>query len=89
MDRSMDVFEARLEGQVLPDLSGNDDEINAGWHAEDHGSGLDEARLGAQHAFDRRLHLLESVPPRDWDDELERIARADGSDHYADHRHFA
>ena len=89
MDRSTDVFEARLEGQVLPDLSGSDDEINAGWHAEDHGRGLDDSRRGAQQAFDRRLHLLESVPPPDWDDELERIARADGSEHYAHHRQFA
>jgi len=88
MNRSTDDLEARLAGRTLPALEGTDDEINARWQREDSGLSLPEARRRAQEAFERRLRAIESVPPGRWEPVLEAMARADGSQHYANHRRY-
>ncbi len=86
--RSTARLEARLAGRALPPLEGTDDEINARWQLEDSGLSLDEAREHAEAAFERRLRAIEAIPADHWDEELERIARADGAEHYRGHRGY-
>jgi hypothetical protein len=86
MEHSTADLEARLAGRSLPQLEGTDDEINARWQAEDSGLSLGEARERARRAFERRLQVVEAVPSDRWDEELEKIARYDGAEHYAGHR---
>lgn len=88
MERSTDDLEAWLAGRPPVVLEGTDDEINARWHAEDSRLSLDEARKRAQQAFERRIRAIEAVPPNRWDVALEAIARADGGEHYANHRRY-
>jgi hypothetical protein len=38
--------------------------------------------------FDRRIMLIESVECGRWTPALEKIARADGADHYRSHRSY-
>ncbi len=88
IEHSTARLEARLAGRTLPPLEGTDDEINARWQLEDSGLSLDEAREHAEAAFERRLRAIETVPADRWDEELERIARADGAEHYKGHRSY-
>lgn len=86
MERSTNDLEAWLAGRTLPPLEGTEDEINARWQAGDSHLSLDEARKRAREAFERRWRAIESVPADRWDQPLEAIARADGGEHYANHR---
>ena len=88
INRSTDDLEARLAGRTLPPLEGTDDEINARWQREDSALGLEEARRRARAAFGRRLRAIEGVPADRWDPVLEAMARADGAQHYANHRRY-
>ena len=88
MNRSTDELEARLAGRTLPALEGTDDEINARWQQEDSGLSLREARRSAEEAFERRWRAIERVPPGSWEPVVEAMARADGSEHYANHRRY-
>jgi hypothetical protein len=88
IEHSTATLEARLAGRTLPPLEGTDDEINARWQQEDSGLTLGQARQRAQAAFERRLRAIQAVPADRWDGEIERIARADGSEHYRGHRSY-
>ena len=88
MDHSTNALEARLAGRTLPPLEGTDDEINARWQQEDSRLRLEGARERAQRAFERRLRAIEAVPADRWDQVLGAIARADGAEHYANHRTY-
>src|SRR4030042_6905377 len=88
IERSTAELEARLAGRTLPPLEGTDDEINARWQRDDSGLNLRQARERAQQAFERRLRAIEAVPSGRWDAELERIARADGAEHFRGHRSY-
>lgn len=89
MERSTSEFEGWLAtGTLLPKLEGSDDEINARWQAEDGGMTLDEARERAQAAFDRRIAAIASVPAERWDAVAEACARADGAEHFGNHRRY-
>ncbi|MEX1254532.1 MAG: maleylpyruvate isomerase N-terminal domain-containing protein [Dehalococcoidia bacterium] len=89
IEHSTAALEARLHGRPPPaDPEGTDDEINARWQAEDSSLTLDEARARAHRAFDQRLLAIERVPLDLWDAPLEAMARADGSEHYANHRRY-
>lgn len=89
LTRSMDELEALLAGRgPLPRLQGTEDETNRRWQREDSGLSLEEARARARAAFQRRVHLIESVRPEAWTPALERIARYDGAEHYRAHRGY-
>jgi hypothetical protein len=89
LNNSTDALEAWLDGRrLIPPPKGTDDEINARWQAEDAAYTLAEARERAQRAFARRLVAIEAVPPERWDPILEKMARADGHQHYASHRRY-
>ena len=89
INNSTDALEAWLDGRrLIPPPKGTDDEINARWQAEDADYTLAEARERAQRAFLRRLTAIESVPRERWDPILEKMARADGYEHYASHRRY-
>jgi hypothetical protein len=85
---STNDFEATLRGERAPRLEGTDDQINARWHAEDSKLTLEEARVRAQHQFDRRLQAIESLPEDRWTEPLWAIAHADGWEHIAAHRRY-
>jgi hypothetical protein len=91
MNNSTDALEAWLDGRrLIPPPKGTDDEINARWQAEDAAFTLSETRERAQRAFAGRLAAIEAVPLERWDKDtiLERMARADGYEHYASHRRY-
>jgi hypothetical protein len=89
ISNSTDALEAWLDGRrLIPPPRGTDDEINARWQAEDGAYTLAEGRERAQRAFARRIAAIETVPPERWDPILERMARADGHEHYASHRRY-
>ena len=88
INHSVDQLEARLAGRRLPPILETDDEINARWQQEDRHLSPDEARERAQAAFDRRLRAIEAVPINRWDADLEALAKADGFEHYANHRRY-
>ena len=88
MDVTTAHLEARLKGHDFPRIPGTDDEINERWQSEDAGQSLAEARERAQTAFQRRVSAIQAVPVHRWDDVLEKIARGDGSKHYAAHRGY-
>jgi hypothetical protein len=89
IDNSMNDFEAVLAGRAKPaPPDGDDDGINALWRAEDAGIAFVDARLRALEAYQRRLRLIDSVPPGRWDHQLVAIAHADGYQHYANHRRY-
>lgn len=82
-------LEGWLEGRPIASLDGSDDEINARWQAEDSALDVATARERAQAAFDRRARAIEAVPAERWGDAvLEKIARADGAEHYRAHREY-
>jgi len=66
----------------------NADEINYWWQQEDSELSLAEARERAFEAFEKRLQIIASIQPDQWDKELERIARYDGSEHLSAHRGY-
>ena len=86
LGHSTEELDARLGGRTLTRLEGTDDEINARWQREDSRLSLGEARERGRMAFERRLRAIKGVPAGRWDEGLEKIARADGSEHYASHR---
>jgi hypothetical protein len=88
INNSTDALEAWIDGRRLIPPKGTDDEINARWQAEDAAYTLAEAQVRAQRAFARRLAAVESVPPARWDPILEKMAKADGHEHYANHRRY-
>lgn len=88
MEHSTTSLEARLAGRTSRPIPGTDDAINARWQQEDSGLSLAEAREKAQKAFERRKHLIESVPDELWDKDLESMVRADGVEHLAAHRSY-
>ena len=89
IDKSMDDFEAVLEGRdPSSPLEGDDDAINARWRAEDAAIEFVDARRLAHLACERRLRLIESVPDESWSNPLIAIANADGHPHYAGHRRY-
>jgi hypothetical protein len=88
IEHSTARLEARLAGRTLPPLKGTDDEINSRWQLEDSRLSLGEAREHAETAFERRLRAIETVPADRWDEELERIVRVDGAEHYRGHRSY-
>jgi hypothetical protein len=66
----------------------NADEINFYWQQHDAELTLAEARLKALEAFEKRLEIVASVSPDQWDAELDRIAMYDGWKHYSMHRRY-
>jgi hypothetical protein len=89
INNSTDAIEAWLDGRrLIPPPKGTDDEINARWQAEDAAYTLAEARERAQRAFARRIAAIQIVPSDRWDLVLEKMARADGHEHYANHRRY-
>jgi hypothetical protein len=89
INNSMDDFEALRDGRPRPPAPGGDDDtINAGWRAEDADLTFPEARERAQLAYQRRLRLIESLPAERWNQPMDLIARADGHEHYANHRRY-
>ena len=81
-------IKAYLAGRPLTSLEGSADEINTRWQKEDSTLSLEEARSKAFQAFEQRLHLIRSIPDKRWDDELEKIVRYDGFEHYTAHRSY-
>jgi hypothetical protein len=88
MEHSTASLEARLAGLATPPIKGSFDEINARWQQEDSGLSLAETRDIARLAFERRESVIKSVPSERWDDELEKLARWDGAQHFAQHRSY-
>jgi hypothetical protein len=88
MTHSNNNIEAYQVGRSLTLLEGAGDEINARWQKEDSKMSLEEARSKAFKAFERRLHLVRSVPEKRWDEELEKIVCRDGYEHYIAHRSY-
>ncbi len=88
MEHSTDELEARLAGRTVAPLEGTDDEINARFQAEHSHMSLGEARTWAQREFDRRIEVIEAVPPARWDAVLKAVARADGGQHYRAHHSY-
>jgi hypothetical protein len=66
----------------------NADEINFYWQQQDTELTLAEARERAFEAFVKRLEIVASIPPEQWDTELDRIALYDGWNHYSTHRGY-
>lgn len=86
---STDALEAWLEGRrVIPPPEGTDDAINARWQAEDAALSFTEARERANGAFTRRIAAIEAVPAERWDPMLQKLATADGYQHYSNHRRY-
>ena len=88
INHSNNNIKAYSAGRSLTSLEGTGDEINARWQKEDSTMSLEEARSKAFKAFEQRLHLIRSIPEKRWDEELEKIVRYDGFDHYAAHRSY-
>jgi hypothetical protein len=85
---STDGMEAWLEKRVLSAPEGSDDKINARWQAEDAALTFAEARARAIAAYERRLAVIETIPPDRWDQGMSAWANGDGSGHYAGHRRY-
>lgn len=91
MEGSTAQMEAMLAGRPIPvpwPKGIDEDEVNARIQEEHSGMSLAEARDWAQTAFDGLLHAIEAVPLDRWDEHVERIARADGADHFVGHRGY-
>ncbi|MDP9237448.1 MAG: maleylpyruvate isomerase N-terminal domain-containing protein [Chloroflexota bacterium] len=89
MEHSTADLQARLEDLTLPPLSGTEDEINARWQQADSVLSFAAARERAHAIFERRLRAIQAVPPTRWSDKiLEAMARADGANHYRNHRSY-
>jgi hypothetical protein len=87
LNHSMDDFEAVLAGHPRPaPPEGDDNTVNARWKDEDDTIPLAAARDRASAAYERRLRLIEAVPPDAWTPLLGAIAEADGYNHYVGHR---
>lgn len=89
VETSTAAMESWLSSRTIPTPpEGNDDEINARWRQEDSGLSLAEARARAQHAFERRVAVIQSIPEDRWDALLEATAHADDARHYRSHREY-
>jgi hypothetical protein len=92
METTTNVMEAKLAGHAIPDWGdGSDDaenRVNAEIQRRYSHMTLDDARSWAQEQFERRIRVIESVPGDRWDEQMERLARADGSEHYRGHRGY-
>ena len=88
IEHSTATLQTYLVGHIPPPLEGTDDEINARWQQQFRDLSLTEAREWAYRAFEQRLRAIENVPPERWDQVLDLIARADGAEHYANHRRY-
>jgi hypothetical protein len=89
LTKSMDDFEAVLEGRAPPDPpDGVDDVINARWREGDAAVDFSAAREQAHQAYERRVELIERAPADRWSNPLKAIAYADGYQHYASHRRY-
>jgi len=89
ISNSMDDFEAMIEGRPRPaPPEGDDDAINARWRRDDAAIDFADARYRAHSAYERRLHLIESVPDGQWTNPLIAVAHADGYQHFASHRRY-
>jgi hypothetical protein len=87
LNHSMDDFQAVLAGRPRSaPPEGDDNTVNARWKDADDTISLTDARDRAQAAYERRLRLIESVPPGAWTPLLDAIAKADGYQHYIGHR---
>ena len=85
VEGSLAQLEAKLTGRPVPQLEGDEDEHNERRQQEHSHLSLDDARSWAEEAVERRPRTLEQIPAGSWDEELEQIARYDGSEHYAGH----
>lgn len=89
INKSMDDFEALIEGRPQPaPPEGDDDTVNARWRRDDATIEFQEARERAHRAYERRLHLIESVSEASWSNPLIAVAHADGYQHFASHRRY-
>ena len=89
INKSMDDFEALIAGRPRPaPPEGDDDAINARWRRDDATIDFADARNRAHGAYERRLHLIESVPDGHWTNPLIAVAHADGYQHFAGHRRY-
>ena len=89
INKSMDDFEALIEGHPLPaPPAGDDDAINARWRRDDATIDFPDARNRAHSAYERRLRLIESVSEQNWSNPLIAVAHADGYQHFASHRRY-
>ena len=88
ISHSNSQLEATLSGKTIPEIPGTDDEVNARWKEEDGTLSLEQAREWANREFQRRLRSIESVAQDRWNEKLDAMARADGADHYRDHRGY-
>ena len=89
INNSMDDFEALIEGRPRPSPpEGNDDAINARWRRHDATIHFADARDRAHGAYERRLHVIQSVPEGNWTNPLIAVAQADGYQHFANHRRY-
>lgn len=84
---STDALEAWRDGRrLIPSPEGTDNVINARWQAEDTAVSFTEARERANSAFTRRIAAIEAVPAARWDPMLQKLAEANGYQHYSNHR---
>ena len=88
LNYSSACIEAYCVGKKQPSLEGTPEEMNTRWQQEDSQMSLVDARGKAQIAFVHRLGIIESIPPGRWDDNLERMARYDGAEHFASHINY-
>jgi len=89
INKSMDDFEALIESHPMPaPPEGDDDAINARWRRDDAAIDFADARNRAHRAYERRLHLIESVAEGHWTNPLTAVAHADGYEHFAGHRRY-
>ena len=87
--KSMDDFEAIIEGRPLPaPPEGDDAAINARWRRDEATIDFPDARNRAHRAYERRLHLIDSVPDGHWTNPLTAVAHADGYGHFTGHRRY-
>jgi hypothetical protein len=88
LDYSNSDMEAYCTGRLVSAPIDDIEGLNSKWHEADNRLSLAEARLKAQRAFAKRLTIVASVPLERWDDELDKIARYDGSAHLSMHRGY-
>ena len=88
MEQSTAHLEAALVCSSFAPVEGTDDEINARWQSEAQRLSLEETRSWAMRVFERRIEVIESVKPTQWNDRTFAIANADGAEHYAAHHRY-
>jgi hypothetical protein len=88
LNRSNAHIKAYCAGKKLPELPVAPEEMNGIWQKEDSAMTLAEARTKALAAFARRMDIIASIPPGNWDEEMDRIVRYDGAAHYTMHLNY-